>query len=269
MPSFRIIILAMATVLFLGQVIWFWDFSIDDAFITFTYAENLVDGHGLVFSAGDKPVEAYSNSLWMFLLALLYTIGLPTVISAKILGIVFFATSGWLWFWYFGRDVSGYGWLTGPLFLICPMTPFWAVSGLELGLHAVAIAAAIIFLLRRSRWSCLFLALIVWGRPEGFITASVIIAVAMTADIFQKEFQLTRYLWHVLTIVLAIASITAFRMVVFGLPLPNTFYVKTEEVRFNLPAIWGMVVRFIPIFGLMLWGVFLAVKKRVRRWRRT
>ena len=39
-------------------------FDIDDAYISFRYAQNLLDGHGLVFNPGD-PVEGYSNLLWV------------------------------------------------------------------------------------------------------------------------------------------------------------------------------------------------------------
>jgi hypothetical protein len=35
----------------------------DDAFISFRYAQNLLDGLGLVFNAGER-VEGYSNFLW-------------------------------------------------------------------------------------------------------------------------------------------------------------------------------------------------------------
>src|SRR5690606_452754 len=34
----------------------------DDAFISFRYAQNLIDGHGLVFNAGER-VEGYTNFL--------------------------------------------------------------------------------------------------------------------------------------------------------------------------------------------------------------
>lgn len=41
----------------------------DDAYITFRYACNLADGHGLVFQTGEPPVEGYSNFLFALLLA--------------------------------------------------------------------------------------------------------------------------------------------------------------------------------------------------------
>ncbi len=263
MLSRRFIILLIATLLFAGQVVLYWDYSIDDAYITYRYSEHLADGHGLVFNIGDKPIEAYSNALWMFLLSLLYLVGFPTVLTAKILGIVFFVAAGWLWFWHFRNDISKYAWLAGPLFLLCPLTAFWAVSGLELGLHCFAIVLAVIFILRRSRWSCLPLALIVWGRPEGFMTAFAIVGAAITSDMLQKKLRFKEYVWPIASIAFAIAAITILRLIVFGLPLPNTFYVKTGKISFHVMAIYGMVVRFIPVFTLMLWAMWAAVKNRL------
>lgn len=41
----------------------------DDAFISFRYARNLVEGKGLVYNAGER-VEGFSNFLWTMLIAL-------------------------------------------------------------------------------------------------------------------------------------------------------------------------------------------------------
>src|ERR1700737_1128695 len=41
---------------------------VDDAFISFRYADNLAHGLGLVFNAGER-VEGYSNFLWTLILA--------------------------------------------------------------------------------------------------------------------------------------------------------------------------------------------------------
>ena len=39
-------------------------FVCDDAFISFRYARNLLEGHGLVYNPGEY-VESYSNFLWV------------------------------------------------------------------------------------------------------------------------------------------------------------------------------------------------------------
>ena len=43
----------------------------NDAFISFRYARNLLEGHGLVFNPGEY-VEGYSNFLWVLELAALW-----------------------------------------------------------------------------------------------------------------------------------------------------------------------------------------------------
>ncbi|HXF48251.1 MAG TPA: hypothetical protein VNL73_02350, partial [Verrucomicrobiae bacterium] len=42
----------------------------DDAFISFRYIRNFLDGHGLVFNVGER-VEGYTNFFWIMLLAFL------------------------------------------------------------------------------------------------------------------------------------------------------------------------------------------------------
>ncbi len=50
----------------------------DDAFISLRYAQNLVDGHGLVYNPGEY-VEGYTNLSWTLLLAGLLAAGLDPV----------------------------------------------------------------------------------------------------------------------------------------------------------------------------------------------
>ena len=58
----------------LSAVAWF---LCDDAFISFRYARNLLEGHGLVFNPGEY-VEGYTNFLWVLELAALWGVmGIP------------------------------------------------------------------------------------------------------------------------------------------------------------------------------------------------
>src|SRR5205823_2531369 len=60
-------------------------FVIDDAFISFRYAENLVRGYGLVFNPGER-VEGYTNFLWVLIIAGAKALGGDSLLSAKVLG---------------------------------------------------------------------------------------------------------------------------------------------------------------------------------------
>ena len=68
----------------------------DDAFISFRYAQNLVEGKGLVYNAGEK-VEGYSNFLWTMLVALGMELKLDPIHTTNALGLVSFVLT------YFSR----------------------------------------------------------------------------------------------------------------------------------------------------------------------
>ncbi len=69
---------------------WIYRWVQDDAFINFRIIGNLLAGHGPVFNIGER-VEAYSDPLWLFLLALVHEI-VPSVTlewTSALLGIAF------------------------------------------------------------------------------------------------------------------------------------------------------------------------------------
>lgn len=66
---------------------------VDDAFVSFRYARNFAEGHGLVFNIGER-VEGYTNFLWTLLigLSIKLTSGDATGI-ALVLGVICFAAN--------------------------------------------------------------------------------------------------------------------------------------------------------------------------------
>src|SRR5438034_7059979 len=79
--------------LLLAHAAVYW-FLTDDAFISFRYARNLRQGHGLVFDPGLDRVEGYTNFLWVVLLAGCDALGLAPETAANLLSLA--ATLG-LW----------------------------------------------------------------------------------------------------------------------------------------------------------------------------
>jgi hypothetical protein len=64
----------------------------DDAFISYRYALNLVEGHGLVFNSGER-VEGYTNFLWTLWCAVALLLKLPCEQWTMAWGIVFYGLS--------------------------------------------------------------------------------------------------------------------------------------------------------------------------------
>ncbi|HEY8154300.1 MAG TPA: hypothetical protein VII72_09255 [Myxococcota bacterium] len=68
---------------------WRWarePYLLDDAFISFRYARNLVLGHGLVYNPGER-VEGYTNLLWTLFAAGFLRVGIDPVTGTRILGV--------------------------------------------------------------------------------------------------------------------------------------------------------------------------------------
>ncbi len=72
----------IALILMLAHALSF-RFVIDDAFISFRYAQNLVDGHGLVFNIGER-VEGYSNFLYVLWSAVGIRLGVDALLWGRI-----------------------------------------------------------------------------------------------------------------------------------------------------------------------------------------
>ena len=63
----------------------------DDAYISFAYAAHLVAGHGLRLSVGSAPVEAFSDPLWVMLMAAGKAVGVTIPTWSRIVNVVMIA----------------------------------------------------------------------------------------------------------------------------------------------------------------------------------
>ena len=108
---------------------WYWSFTADDAYIVYRYAENLIDGHGLVFNLGE-PVSALTSPLHAFLCAALYALSGWTVLAHKVAAALMVPAAMW-----FAVCRSGlterYRVLAMSFVLLCPLVILWTVGGLE------------------------------------------------------------------------------------------------------------------------------------------
>jgi hypothetical protein len=216
-----------------------WDWTIDDAAITFAYSENLVRGHGLVLHQGLPPEEAYSSTLWMLMLALARWVGFPIDGAAKVLGAAF-ATAATLIAMRMStkilRDSSD-----AVLLLVCAIVvlgaPFvvWSSSGLEHGLQAllfVTIATLPMFA-KNAIWStALCLCALVLLRPESPLIVVATLGV-YALDRFPSGLRATLRLWPLLILpIMASLSLLMFRLHYFGALFPNPYYAKAQTANF-------------------------------------
>ncbi len=82
-------LIVLALGIFAWLVVAFWPFTVDDAFITFRYSQNLAGGYGPTYNVGEPPIEGYTTFLWMLIMAPAHLLVREPVVLGKLLGVVF------------------------------------------------------------------------------------------------------------------------------------------------------------------------------------
>ena len=260
----------------------------DDAFISFRYARNLVDGHGLVFNPGER-VEGYTNFLWTLELAGIWALfGVRPEHSAPWLSVLFTAGTLVAVLYQIARMPSLrhrglIAWMS--LGLLCGSATFavWtSAGGLETRQFTFFIVAAVVLLSvhRGSRLGLLSasfsLGLASLTRPEGLLIAGCCIgwfvlqsmADASGHDVSGAEGKAKRFpavvVWMLkradwrgfaclaLPFALMVSAHFLFRWLYYGELLPNTYHAK-----FVRPW-WDMGLRYYAAASLET-GLYLLV----------
>jgi len=69
-------------------LVWRFDWVCDDAFISFRFARNLAEGHGLRYNLGpEAPIEGYSNFLWVLIAAVFERLALDVTVWMRVLSV--------------------------------------------------------------------------------------------------------------------------------------------------------------------------------------
>lgn len=233
------------TVLILGGLLGLYGYEffrptiqIDDAYISYRYAQNLVDGHGLVYNIGER-VEGYTNLLWTLMVAGGIALGVSASLVGHWLGFasgVFLLLATYLYSRSLLPNEMKWLALAAP-FLLYASNSFaaWTISGLETPLFAAWVTAAVTaFAVRRMGWVLVFCILASLTRPEGALLAALLLGVDLLAQLIARR---PKHLMEILRLslpcfayALFLAGLTAFRIVYYGDVLPNTFYAKTGGI---------------------------------------
>jgi hypothetical protein len=233
------------TILILGGLLGLYGYEffqptiqIDDAYISYRYAQNLVDGHGLVYNIGER-VEGYTNFLWTLMVAGGIALGLSGSLVGHWLG---FASGVLLLLatYFYSRSLlpRDMKWLAlaAPVLLYASNSfAAWTISGLETPLFAAWVTAALVaFSIQRMGWALVFCILASLTRPEGALLAALLLGVDWLAQLIvqrpKRLMELLRLSLPCLAYVLFIAGLTASRVAYYGDILPNTFYAKTGGI---------------------------------------
>jgi tetratricopeptide (TPR) repeat protein len=256
----------------IGLFVWFCiDFSFfqDDACISFRYAGNYLNGHGLVYNFGER-VEGYTNFGWLLYLILCGVLGLDFVAWSQWAGIFFgaglIALAAPLWK-KLTHDSSAWIWLAPAMVLSANRSlAYWGQAGLETALFAFLTALSLYFYLRRNWLLVASITAAVLVRPEGALIAGLLILIELIVELRRPLFTAAA---AGLALVCSLPFV-GFKLAYYGSIIPNPFYAKTGFDVEQLQAGWTYILRFFsdyPYFavGLLILPLFwLRLSRAVR-----
>jgi hypothetical protein len=232
----------------------FISYTVDDAFITFRYARNLVAGFGPVFNPGER-VEGYTTFLWMLLMSAGLALGTDPVILSKVLGLTCgLATIGVTM--AMARYTSDRLWrvaiLAGLLLATSVDLALNSVTGLETTFFTLLITAAIARQMheeQRGGWpfSSLLFGLAALTRPEGLVLGGM----SWLYQLVRKREHFGRALLRGLPFLVLVAIHFLWRYSYYGELLPNTYYAKSIPLVPKLVVGLLYVARFFVNYGLI------------------
>jgi arabinofuranosyltransferase len=248
--------------LVLACFVWQFRWICDDAYISFRYSRNLVDGFGLRYNPTDAPIEGYSNLLWVLVMAAVESAGFGMALASQWGS----SACAFLLMWFVVRDGTSQSsaplWqvILAPLVLATlPPLALWATSGLATMPMVCAVFGAWFFLVsdpERCRWRWAALASIfgVLLRADAILFLGVVHFSALIAAMVARNRHLIRGTMLSATVAVAtFAGQTLFRVMYHGDWMPNTARVKTGvsemalERGFNYDAVFLMSYLAIPV----------------------
>jgi arabinofuranosyltransferase len=248
------------------SAVFYFNFTAEDAYITYRYAENWVNIGSLVYNEGE-PINAMTSPLHAVLSAALFFVTGNTVLSNKIFSFVLLLVSA-LAVWYRYREHLHLQTLA-LLLLIPPCVLLWTFGGLETPILLFLATIMVILALRPPpfRLNLLFVIFLLAGLA--FLTRydSILFVLHITLYVASKSGSIK----HVV-IALAGAAILPLAWLFisiyyYGDFLPTSFYVKTPSgnlggLIFNAKYIASYLVYIgiIPVVALVF--VLLVPKHR-------
>jgi len=271
--SFRI---TLHLILLLFQLL-FWNFTVDDAFISFRYAKNLFLDQEMVFNIGEAPVEGYSNFLWVIWMTLSFVLNIEIIFFSKISGLIFCHLSVLILYKLAFRiskskDLSC---LVTLFYVLTPNIALWSIGGLETSLFSCLLLVSVYFfildisvrmnrIIKLSPFSFLLLSL---TRHEGAVLFAFTLIFFLYLLIKSKEININRRILLLFcyggTFIITYAPYFLWRIAYYNNILPHTFVAK--QTGFDLLLFIEQLIFYLPLLIFLLPSLFLIVFYYIKR----
>ena len=247
----------------------------DDAYISYRYARNFAEGHGIVYNHGER-VEGYSNFLYVLLMSLSIAIlGAENIYRFSCVINIFFAATTFFVFYRRIQKELGNSSAVAAVFLFscCPSIWIWAGAGTE---------TVLVLLIQITIWMTVerltddqdsnnliplsfLVALSVLARADGFIVPIITIFYFL----FRRKIREALYISSI--VILIIFVYFSWRYSYYGDFLPNTYYVKVsgpviDRFKYAIRLLCEIAFNqgLLPYLLIIMCSIFLAIKNFVR-----
>lgn len=234
------ILLLVAAVYPLVVFFFFPKWVVDDAYITYRYADNLANYGQLTWNVGEEPVDGNTGLVWPVILAVLMRLGVSPITASHVLGVISFFI-GELMLWLMLRRLQvppGLRALPVVFFAASPILFTHALSGMETMLFLAALLT-LFYLLA----AVLARPTIVWPTTISFLVISFVISFIRPEGVLLAGLALAAVAYHVsrsdrahfrhfvlavlFLYIVPVAGGAWWQFHYYGSVLPNTYYVKT------------------------------------------
>jgi arabinofuranosyltransferase len=249
---------------------------VDDAFISFRYARNLAEGHGLVWNVGER-VEGYTNFLWTLLLAALVRLtGAEAPGIALVLGPLCYVADIAVVYKLgraLSRDARVYLPLAAILLAVNYLATEYATTGMETTAANLLVHLGLYFLVTRedtrgAGLAGLFLILATLTRPDhalfyvlgGGVLLARAVATRTARPLFAFAAPFAGYLGYL-----------AWKLAYYGAVLPNTFHAKSAASAYAAQGVVYAATFYLGVHGwalALLFGLGLARPARTEAMQR-
>jgi arabinofuranosyltransferase len=227
-----------------------WSFlfqNVDDAYISYRYGKNFMNGEGLVYNPGEY-VEGYTNFLWTLITAPFTKVSAVDVsILSSSLGLII-SIANILLVALISRQFNSkaakymkFLVLLPALFLaLDDSIAFWAIGGMEFPMYTLFILGIIYNYFKMNEsprhlyYLVAFLMLCTLTRPEGNM---IFVITFVHMVLFRKK--INNFTKVIITIIISYAlfctAYYGFKYLFYGQLIPNTFYAKgVTDFKMNL-----------------------------------
>jgi len=266
--GYLILIFTLATAIYglYQAVVMSW--TGDDAFISFRYAKNLIEGHGLVFNTGEH-VEGYSNFLWTILMAAGMFVGLDPVGLSSGLGILSFLMTAGVYYYLSQRLFAG---RVSILPSVLPMTAIcllvmhdfqvWATGGLETSFLTMLLSLGYgILVCSKGRKSVIMagfvMTLAALTRPD----ALLFFVMTLVYLVIQGRNNRRNLIFFLLPFILFYIPYWFWRYDYYGYLFPNTYYAKSASLAWysqGLTYLWLYVKTYYCLLLVLPASIIMA-----------